>query len=67
MSGSSGFRQDPWPFNQGGIMAYMLPVSTGQVGNPILVFILMISDNRLIHVAGLDRWEEAGRIVMFIY
>jgi hypothetical protein len=46
-------------------MANVLPVSTGQVGNPILMFILVISDNRLLHVAGLDRWEE-GRTVICI-
>jgi hypothetical protein len=46
-------------------MANVLPVPTGEVGNPILMFILMISDDRLIHVAGLERWE-GERILIFI-
>ena len=28
----------------------MLPMTTGQIGNPIAIFILVISDDRLLHV-----------------
>lgn len=46
---SSGNRKYPWPVRHGWMMAHMLAMTARQIGDPISLFVLMISDNRLLH------------------
>lgn len=41
--------EHPWAIDEGGLMAYVLSMSTSQVGYPVALFILVISDDRLLH------------------
>jgi len=43
------FRKNPWPVDERRLMAHMLSVATGQIGNPIPVLILMKADNHSLH------------------
>lgn len=49
---SAAFRRDdPWPVCPGGIVAYMLVVPARQLRDPVCLFILMETDDALIHGA----------------
>lgn len=48
LTSSSG--QDPWTIEKWGVMSNMLPVATREIGNPVAVLILMIPNDRLLHV-----------------
>jgi hypothetical protein len=39
----------PRAIDEGGLMPYVLPMTTGQIGHPIAVFVLVISNDRLLH------------------
>jgi hypothetical protein len=39
----------PGAVDEGGLMPYVLPMTTGQIGHPIAVFVLVISNDRLLH------------------
>ncbi len=39
----------PGAIDEGGLMPDMLPMATGQIGHPVTLFILVISDDRLLH------------------
>ena len=41
--------KDPWPAHERRLMAHMLPVPTRQISHPIAVFILMKTDDGLMH------------------
>ena len=41
--------EDPWPAHKRRLMAHMLPVPTRQISHPIAVFVLMKTDDGLIH------------------
>ena len=43
--------EDPRPAHKRRLMTHVLPVSTGQIGDPVAVFILMKTDDRLMHQA----------------
>jgi hypothetical protein len=45
----SGLRQHPGPAKEWRLMPHMLSMTTGQISHPIALFILMITDNRLLH------------------
>ena len=40
---------DPWPVHEWWLMPHMLSMAAGQIGHPIALFILMITDNGLVH------------------
>jgi hypothetical protein len=40
----------PRAIDEGGLMPYVLSMATGQIGNPVIIFILVISDDRLLHI-----------------
>jgi hypothetical protein len=39
----------PRAIDEGGLMPYVLPMTTGQIGHPIAVFVLVIPNDRLSH------------------
>jgi hypothetical protein len=39
----------PRAIDEGGLMPYVLPMATGQIGHPIAVFVLVIPNDRLLH------------------
>jgi hypothetical protein len=41
--------QHPGPIGHRRLVPDMLPMAAGQIGHPIPIFILMISDDRLVH------------------
>jgi hypothetical protein len=41
--------KNPWAVEERWVMSNMLPVPTGQIGNPIAMFVLVIADDRLLH------------------
>jgi hypothetical protein len=41
--------EDPRAIDERGLMAYVLSMSTSQVCYPVALFILVISDDRLLH------------------
>ena len=43
-------REHPRALCEGRLVPYMLPMTTGQFGNPVAIFILVVSDNGLLHV-----------------
>jgi hypothetical protein len=45
----SGLRQHPGPAEKRRLMPHMLSMATGQICHPIALFILMITDNGLVH------------------
>ena len=47
---SSGDGEHPRAIREGRLMPYVLSMTTGQIGNPIAIVILVISDDRLLHV-----------------
>ncbi len=47
---ASGDGEHPWAVREWRLMPYVLSMTTGQIGNPIAIFILVISDDRLLHV-----------------
>ena len=47
----SGNGEHPRTVREGGLMPHVLSVTTSQIGNPIAIVILVISDDRLLHVA----------------
>ena len=40
------------------LMPYVLPMTTGQIGNPIAMVILVISDDGLLHVVMLLAMQD---------
>lgn len=42
--------QDPWTIKERWVMSNMLSMTTGQIGNPVAMLVLMITDDRLLHV-----------------
>lgn len=44
-------------------MSYVLSMTTGQIGNPIAYFILMISNNRLLHVVVIPVLDDGVGVV----
>ncbi len=42
--------QDPWAVEERRVMSNMLPMTTGQIGNPVAMLILVIPNDRLLHV-----------------
>jgi hypothetical protein len=47
--------ESPWTVKEWWLMTNMLPVTTGQVGNPVALFVLMVANDRLLHVAPVVR------------
>lgn len=43
------FRENPWAQGPGWIMAHMLSVTAFQIGNPVLVLVLVKSDDAAEH------------------
>lgn len=43
------FGNDPRALGPGRVMPYMLKVTAGQLGDPVVLFILMVSDDGLLH------------------
>lgn len=42
--------QDPGAVEKRGVMSNMLSMTTGQIGNPVAMLVLMIANDRLLHV-----------------
>jgi hypothetical protein len=51
----------PRAIDEGGVMPYVLPMTTGQVGYPVTLFILVISDNWLLHPVMILISQMEGR------
>jgi len=54
----------PWPVGHWGLMPDMLSMAASQVGHPVALFVLVESNNRLIHVrtvSSLGRWKRPFR------
>jgi hypothetical protein len=47
---TSDYCQHPGTIRERGLMPHVLPMTAGQIGNPVVLFILMISDDRLLHL-----------------
>jgi hypothetical protein len=43
------FTEDPWPAHERRLMAHVLPVPAGEIGDPVAVFVLMKPGDRLMH------------------
>jgi hypothetical protein len=39
----------PRAIDEGGVMPYVLPMTTAQIGYPVALFVLVISNDRLLH------------------
>jgi hypothetical protein len=46
---ASSHGEHPRAIDEGGLMPYVLPMTTGQIGHPIALFVLVISNDRLLH------------------
>ena len=46
---TSSHGEHPRAIDEGGLMPYVLPMTTGQIGHPIALFVLVISNDRLLH------------------
>jgi hypothetical protein len=42
--------KSPWAVEERRVMSNMLPMTTGQIGNPVAMLILVIPNDRLLHV-----------------
>ena len=42
--------QDPWTIKERWVMSNMLPMTTGQIGNPVTMLVSVITNDRLLHV-----------------
>ena len=56
----------PRAIDEGRLMSDVLPMATGQIGDPVALFILVISDDRLLHVvmilvSQMDSRSRSGR------
>jgi hypothetical protein len=47
---TSGHGENPWAIREWRLMPYMLSMTTRQLGNPIAIVVLVISDDGLLHV-----------------
>lgn len=47
---ASGDGEYPRAIREGGLMPNVLSMPTGQIGNPIALVILVIADDRLLHI-----------------
>lgn len=52
----------PGAIDEGGLMPDMLPMATGQIGHPVTLFILVISDDRLLHRVMILLSQIEGRL-----
>jgi hypothetical protein len=46
---ASSHGEHPRAIDEWGLMPYVLPMTTGQIGHPIALFVLVISNDRLSH------------------
>ena len=53
------FTEDPWPAHERRLMAHVLPVPAGEIGDPVAVFVLMKTGDRLMK-RSVD--EKRGRL-----
>ncbi len=53
MVGAPGQGQDPRAIDKRRLMPYVLPMTTCQISHPVAIFILVISDDRLLHFTAL--------------
>jgi len=51
----------PRAIDEGGLMSDVLPVATGQIGYPVALFILVISDDWLLHLVLILAAQMDGR------
>jgi hypothetical protein len=45
--------QNPWAVEERWVMSNMLPMTTGQIGNPVTMLVSVITNDRLLHVVRL--------------
>ena len=43
----------PWAIKERWVMSNMLPMTTGQIGNPVTMLVSVITNNRLLHLVRL--------------
>lgn len=55
---ASGDGDYPRAIREGGLMPNMLSVPTGQIGDPITLVILVIADDRLLHIVTTPAWQK---------
>ena len=48
---ASSHGEHPRATDERGLMPYVLSMATGQIGDPVALFILVISNDRLLHIA----------------
>jgi len=51
----------PRAIDEGGLMSDVLPMAAGQIGYPVTLFILVISDDRLLHLVMILVLQMDGR------
>jgi hypothetical protein len=50
MGGAPGRRNDPKAVCPGRVMTHMLRMSTGEIGHPVVLLVLMKTDDRTLHI-----------------
>lgn len=55
---ASGDGEYPRAIREGGLMPNVLSVPTGQIGDPIALVILVIADDRLLHIVMTPAWQK---------
>ncbi len=60
---ASGDSENPRPTREWRLMTYVLSMTTGQIGNPIAVVVLVVSNDRLLHIVMIlvlqeERWNR---------
>jgi len=47
---TSTLRENPWAVEKRRVMSNMLSMTTGQIGNPVAVLVLVVTNDRLLHL-----------------
>ena len=47
---TSTIGENPWAVEEWGVMSNMLSMATAQIGNPVALLVLMVADDRLLHI-----------------
>lgn len=55
---AAGDGEHPRAIREGRLMPNVLSMPTGQIGDPIAIVILVISDDRLLHIVMILVWQE---------
>jgi hypothetical protein len=62
---ASGGGEYPRPIGERRLMPYVLSMTTGQIGNPVALLILMIPNDRLLHIVMMLVAREQTKLLLY--